>query len=73
MRKYRTMMQVDTWDKISYRMYLETGGEYLTSELISANEEYAYYVIFPAGIILQVPEAEILINEKSSAVDRIKK
>lgn len=62
MRKYRTV-QGDTWDKIAYREYPGLGGEKLMMMLIESNEGYADYVIFPAGIILNIPEAEIPIVE----------
>lgn len=52
MRRYRTL-QGDTWDMIAYRCY---GTEKMTSELIQANSEYADYVVFPAGLVLNIPE-----------------
>lgn len=58
MRKYRTI-QGDTWDKVAYRKYREYGGEKLISVLINANSEYADYVVFPAGIILDLPDIEV--------------
>ncbi len=54
MRKYRTI-QGDTWDKIAFRVYPDYGGEKLMSILLDYNPTYADYVIFPAGIILDVP------------------
>ena len=58
MRKYITR-QGDMWDMICYREYKVKGSERLMSMLISANEEYAEYVKFPAGIELNIPESEI--------------
>lgn len=55
MREYRTL-QGDTWDVIAFREYPDRGGEKLTSILIEANEKYSDIVIFPAGIILNIPE-----------------
>ena len=54
MRKYRTI-QGDTWDKIAYRVYREYGGEKLMNILLDHNPEYADYVVFPAGLMLNVP------------------
>ena len=61
MRKYITR-QGDMWDMIAFRMYPNIGGERLMSLLIENNSEYADYVIFPAGIILDVPDAEIPVK-----------
>ncbi|MBQ3396353.1 MAG: tail protein X [Synergistaceae bacterium] len=58
MRKYITM-QGDMWDMICFREYKVKGSEKLMSMLISANEEYAEYVKFSAGIELNIPEADI--------------
>ena len=58
MRKYVTR-QGDMWDMICYREYQTKGSERLMSMLIDANSEYADYVKFPAGIVLNVPEADV--------------
>lgn len=58
MRKYRTQ-QGDTWDLIAFRMYPKLGAEKLMSELIEANSDYVNIVIFPANIILNIPDIEI--------------
>lgn len=60
MRKYITI-QGDTYDAICYRLYRIGGSERLMSMLIEANEKYADYVKFPAGIELNIPEAEVPI------------
>jgi phage tail protein X len=52
MREYRTS-QGDTWDMISKRVY---GDEHYMDALLDANHEYIDIVIFPANIILRVPE-----------------
>ncbi len=57
MRKYRTIMG-DTFDMIAFRLWQSYGGEKNMSALIEANEQYADYVAFPAGIVLNVPEIE---------------
>lgn len=55
MLHYRTL-QGDTWDLIAARMYPQNGKESMTSILIEYNHDYADIVIFPAGIVLNVPE-----------------
>ena len=54
MRKYRTI-QGDTWDVISYRVY---HNEKFMSLLIQANLSYAEIVIFPAGVVIDVPDID---------------
>lgn len=51
MKTYKTI-QGDMWDLISYKL---TGTVSGISELIQANPDYKEIVIFPAGIILNVP------------------
>lgn len=58
MRKYRTS-QGDTWDLIAMRMYPNIGAEKLMDVLIEYNEEYIDTVIFPANIILNIPDVDI--------------
>ncbi len=57
MRKYRTQ-QGDTWDLIALRMYPKVGAEKLMNILIEANADYVDTVIFPANIILDVPDVD---------------
>ncbi len=58
MRKYRTQ-QGDTWDLIALRMYPKVGAEKLMNILIEANADYIDTVIFPANIILDVPDVDV--------------
>lgn len=46
----------DMWDSISYKIF---GTESYTDRLIKSNLEYKDIVIFPAGVVLNVPETEI--------------
>ena len=46
-------VQGDMWDSIAYKCYGDEAG---INELIKANEAYIDMVIFPAGIVLSVPE-----------------
>ena len=57
MRKYQTQ-QGDTWDLIALRMYPKVGAEKLMNILIEANADYVDTVIFPANIILDVPDVD---------------
>lgn len=50
-RRYTTV-QGDTWDIISKKLY---GNEGFVDALISANWQQQTLVIFPAGIVLDVP------------------
>lgn len=50
-----TTIQGDTWDLLAFRIY---GNECLMHILINANIEHRKTVIFPAGVVLQVPEIE---------------
>ncbi|MNP84072.1 hypothetical protein D3C76_1832150 [compost metagenome] len=55
MTTYRTITG-DTWDGIAFKL---SGAEANMTALIQANLDYAEYVIFPAGITLNVPTFEI--------------
>ena len=48
-------IQGDTWDILAYRLY---GNERLMHILINANIQYRKIVIFPAGIVLNVPDID---------------
>ena len=48
-----TTKQGDMWDSIAYKVY---GDEYKLHYLMDANKEYVEIVIFPAGIVLTIPE-----------------
>ena len=41
------------WDLIAKRLY---NGEASLNVLLEANQQYADIVVFPAGIVLEVPE-----------------
>lgn len=62
MPKLYTTKQGDTWDDIAYQLY---GDEKGMTALIEANENYRDYVIFPAGLVLKVPNYE-KITEKTT-------
>lgn len=58
MRKYKTS-QGDTWDLIAMKAYPKIGAEKLMDVLIEYNEEYIDTVIFPANVILNIPDVNI--------------
>lgn len=59
---YRSI-QGDTWDKISLAVY---GDEKYLDILITANWRERFRMIFPAGIILTVPDIDQQIqNERN--------
>ena len=55
---YRTV-QGDTWDLIALRMYPKIGAEKLMDVLLEANPEHMHTVIFPANVILNIPEVDV--------------
>lgn len=48
-----TTQQGDMWDSIAHRLW---GTVALTDRLMWANRQYLRLCIFPAGIVLMVPE-----------------
>jgi phage tail protein X len=53
--KTYTTKQGDMWDAIAYRVY---GSEYQMHVLMDANPEHIATVIFPADVVLTIPEIE---------------
>lgn len=56
-----TTQSGDIWDDIAYR---QLGGERYTSLLMEANTQHLETVIFPAGVVLNLPEITVPIPEK---------
>ena len=48
-------IQGDMWDGIAKKLYDDESG---VNALLEANQQYADIVVFPAGIILDVPDYE---------------
>ena len=48
-----TTIQGDTWDLISYNLY---GAEKYMRYLFEANWQYADMLVFPSGVVLNVPD-----------------
>ena len=55
---YRTI-QGDTWDLIALRMYPKIGAEKLMDVLLEANPEHMHTIIFPANVMLNIPEVDV--------------
>ena len=55
-----TTVSGDTWDIVAYKAY---GNEMHMDTLIKANIEYKDTYIFPAGVVLTLPEIELEVSE----------
>lgn len=55
MTKTYTTASGDMWDSIAFK---EMGNESYTDKLIQSNLKYRHIVIFPAGIVLDIPDVE---------------
>lgn len=53
MRKTYTTVQGDMWDSIAFS---QLGSVDYTDRLINFNRQYREYYIFPAGIVLALPD-----------------
>ena len=55
MSKAYTTIQGDMWDSIAFS---QLGDVAYTDKLMSQNQQYREYYIFPAGITLELPDPE---------------
>lgn len=55
-----TTVSGDTWDIVAYKAY---GNEMYMDTLIKANIEYKDTYIFPARVVLTLPEIELTVSE----------
>lgn len=55
MKTYRTV-QGDQWDWIAHQTL---GSEYYMEQLMEANPKHIGVAVFPAGIVLTIPELEV--------------
>ena len=55
MSKTYTTISGDMWDKIAYE---QMGSELYTDTLIKANKKHAATFVFPAGVVLTIPDVE---------------
>lgn len=53
MPKAYTTVSGQTWDQIAYEVY---GDEHYCDCIMDANRDKLEYFIFPAGIVLQLPD-----------------
>lgn len=53
MLKTYTTVQGDMWDSIAQKLY---GAEEALNVLLEANQQYQEVVVFPAGLVLTVPD-----------------
>ena len=51
--KTYTTISGDTWDMIAYKVYRR---EMWADRIMQANFRYIDYMVFPAGIVLNIPE-----------------
>ena len=65
MQKTYQTHQNDHWDSISKRVY---GSEHLMHILIEANPMYRMVAIFPANVMLNVPQKPVATTTREGAV-----
>ncbi|MGM9562133.1 MAG: tail protein X [Phascolarctobacterium sp.] len=58
LKTYKTI-QGDMWDSIAYSLY---GTEKAMNVLLEANQQYRNIVVFPAGVLLAVPDYTEPVN-----------
>ena len=58
MTKYTTIAG-DMWDGVAYKTL---GDEAYTDKLMKANPKHRHIVVFPAGIVLDLPEPETEVS-----------
>ena len=54
-----TTRQGDTWDLIAFRL---TGSAEQTVALLQANPKYSNIFVFSAGVVLDVPDFETIVD-----------
>lgn len=59
MTKTYTSISGDEWDGICYKFYGD-GGEKFMGEVMKANPQHINLAVFPAGIILNMPEINMV-------------
>jgi phage tail protein X len=61
--KVYTTVSGQTWDQIAYEVY---GNEYYCDRIMDANRELLDYFVFPAGVVMQIPDLEVIAEENVS-------
>lgn len=69
MKSYTTV-QGDMWDSIAYT---QLGSVNHTDKLMNANMKYREYYIFPAGIVLSLPEVTESVSDTLPPWKRVSK
>lgn len=64
MRTYITV-QGDMWDSIAYQ---QLGSVAYTDQLIRLNQQHHDYYILPAGIVLELPEADAATDNTAATL-----
>ncbi|MBQ2153726.1 MAG: tail protein X [Oscillospiraceae bacterium] len=59
-----TTIQGDMWDSIAYMQF---GSTAYTDELMRANPEHLDKYVFPAGVVLTLPEVEAAVTSEDTA------
>lgn len=59
MKTYQTI-QGDMWDSIAYKTM---GSTSYAGELMAKNRAYLDYYVFPAGIVLELPEPRVEVSD----------
>lgn len=57
-----TTVSGDEWDEICFKHY---GTEMVMHDVIHANPQYMHYAVFPAGIVLNMPEINTIKTTQS--------
>jgi len=70
MSKTYTTVQGDMWDSIAYK---QLGDIYYTDKLLNLNPAYCDMFVFPAGIVLQLPEKMAHVEESLPPWKRVGK
>ncbi len=53
-KTYRTISG-DMWDQIAYE---QMGSSFYADQLMKANKQHLKHYVFPAGVVLTIPEVE---------------
>ena len=68
MTKTYTTISGDMWDGIAYKAM---GSELYRNQLLACNMRYRETYVFPAGVVLTVPEVEPEVSAKLPAWKRV--
>lgn len=63
--KTYTTVQGDMWDSIAYQ---QLGSVAYTHQLLRLNQQYHDIYIFPAGVVLTLPEVDVTTDTAAAAL-----